>query len=220
MLGDILLITDKHRNAGAKIVENIMQNLKPKMIVAISGESGSGKTELAHVIAKTMRSHGIFAKPIHTDNFYNTLPLKRRQWRLENGIENVVGYNEYLWDDIHKTIADFKAGRISEMPCVDLVTEQIDRLITDFSNVDMLIVDGLYAIKANDIDIKVFIELTYLQTKEKHTKDSRGKEAMDEARWATLAQEHKMVQSLKPLANLLVTMDYDVVSIEKSTGKV
>lgn len=215
MLGDILLITEKHRRAGAKIVEHILQNLKPKMIIAISGESGSGKTELAHVIAKTMRSHGIFAKPIHTDNYYNTHPLERREWRSKNGIEKVVGYNEYLWDDIHKTIADFKAGRGSEMPCVDLVTEQVDRLTTDFSTVDMLIVDGLYAIKADDIDIRVFIELTYLQTKEKHTKDARGKEVMDETRWATLGQEHKMVQSLKPLADLLVTMDYDVVEAKK-----
>jgi uridine kinase len=211
MLGDILLITEKHRNAGGKIAEHIIKNLKPKMIVAISGESGSGKTELAHVIAKTMRGHGIFAKPIHTDNYYNTHPLERREWRTKNGIENVVGYNEYLWDDIHRTIADFKEGRKSEMPCVDLVTEQVDKLITDFSSVDMLIVDGLYAIKANDIDIRVFIELTYLQTKEKHTKDARGKEVMDEARWATLTQEHKMVQSLKPLADLLVTFDYEVV---------
>ena len=122
MLGDVLLIQDKHKKAGEIIIDRILKQKKDKMIIAISGESGSGKSELAHVIAKGMRKHGIFAKPMHIDNFYNTDPLKRRQWRMEQGIENVVGYNEYLWDDIYRVIDDFKNGRKSEMTCVDLVT--------------------------------------------------------------------------------------------------
>lgn len=211
MLGDILLIQDKHKEAGEAILEVILKNKKDKFIVGISGESGSGKTELAHVIAKGLRKHGIFAKPVHTDNFYNTHPLERREWRSRQGIENVVGYNEYKWDEINQVIDDFKNSRVSEMPCVDLVTEQVDKLTTDFSAVDMLIVDGLYAIKAEGIDLRVFIDLTYLETKEKHTKDARGKEVMDEVRWATLEQEHKMVSSLKPMANLIVTKEYAVI---------
>lgn len=212
MLGDILLIQEKHKNAGEQIIQEILKQNKKKYIVAISGESGSGKTELAHVIAKGMRKHSIFAKPMHIDNFYNTHPLERRQWRSEQGIENVVGFNEYLWDDINRVIDDFKNDRVSEMPCVDLVTEQVDQLITDFNEVDMLIVDGLYAIKAEDVDMRIFIDLTYLETKEKHTKDSRGKEVMDEVRWATLAQEHNMVRSLKPSADIIITKDFEVVN--------
>jgi len=211
MLGDILLIQEKHKKAGEEIIKIILEQKIDKFIVAISGESGSGKTELAHVIAKGLRKHGIFAKPMHIDNFYNTHPLKRRQWRSEQGIENVVGYNEYLWDEINRIIDDFKNGRVSEMPCVDLVTEQVDKLTTDFSEVDMLIVDGLYAIKTENVDLRIFIDLTYLETKEKHTKDSRGKEVMDEVRWATLAQEHKMVQSLRPSADYIINKEYQVV---------
>lgn len=211
MLGDILLIQEKHKKAGEAIIGLILKKKKDKFIVAISGESGSGKTEIAHVVAKGLRKHGIFAKPLHTDNFYNTHPLERREWRSKEGIENVVGYNEYKWDEINQAIDDFKNSRVCEMPCVDLVTEQVDKLITDFSEVDMLIVDGLYAIKTEGIDLRVFIDLTYMETKEKHTKDARGKEVMDEVRWATLGQEHKMVQSLRPLADYLIDKDYLVV---------
>lgn len=215
MLGDILLIQEKHKRAGEQIIQTILQNKKDKYIVAISGESGSGKTELAHVIAKGLRKHGLFAKPMHTDNFYNTHPLERREWRSNEGIENVVGYNEYKWDEINRVVDDFKNGRISEMPCVDLVTEQVDKLSTDFSDVDMLIVDGLYAIKTEGVDLRIFIDITYLETKEKHTKDARGKEVMDEIRWATLEQEHKMVQSLKPLADLIISRNYDVAKVSR-----
>lgn len=211
MLGDILLIQEKHKRAGEQIIDYVLQNKKDKYIVAISGESGSGKTELAHVIAKGLRKHGIFAKPLHTDNFYNTHPLERREWRSKEGIEKVVGYNEYKWEEINQAIDDFKNNRVCEMPCVDLVTEQVDSLKTNFSEVDMLIVDGLYAIKTEGVDVRVFIDMTYLETKEKHTKDARGKEVMDEVRWATLGQEHKMVQSLKPLADLIINKDYQVV---------
>jgi hypothetical protein len=38
---------------------------------------------------------------------------------------------------------------------------------------------------------------------------------MDEVRWAILGQEHKMVQSLKPMADLLVTREYEVVEVKK-----
>ncbi len=209
MLEDVLLITEKHRAAAADIVKEILKRKKDKFIVAISGESGSGKSELTHVIAKDLRKHGIFAKPIHIDNFYNTLPLERTEWRIKNGIEKVVGMNEYKWDEINQVIDDFKNNRKSSMPCVDLVTEQVDTLTTDFKGIDMLIMDGLYAINTEGVDLRVFIELTYHETK-KAQKD-RGKEPQNEYRMRVLEQEHKQVQSLKSKADLLVNMDYKVI---------
>jgi len=143
MLGDVLLIEDKHRKAGEAIIQKILERRKDKFMIAISGESGSGKSELAHVIAKGLRKHGIMAKPIHIDNYYRIHPLERTEWRKKNGIENVVGYGEYDWDTIYRNIDDFKNNRKSTMPCVDLVTEQIDQLTTDFKGIDMLVIDGL-----------------------------------------------------------------------------
>jgi len=209
MLEDVLLITDKHRKAALIIVDEILKNKTDKYIVAISGESGSGKSELTHVVAKEMRKHGIFAKPIHIDNFYNTLPLERTQWRIDNGIEKVVGLSEYKWNEINRVIDDFKNNRESSMPCVDLVTEQIDTLTTDFKGIDMLIIDGLYAINTDNIDLRIFIELTYHETK-KAQKD-RGKEPQNEYRMRVLEQEHKQVLSIKHKADFFLNMEYNVV---------
>lgn len=209
MLGDVLLITDKHREAGAKIIEKILRARKNKMMVAISGESGSGKSELTHVIAKGLRAHGIFAKPIHIDNYYRIHPLERTEWRKKHGIPNVVGYGEYDWDTIYRNIEDFRNDRKSTMPCIDLVTEQVDQLTTDFKGVDMLIIDGLYAIRTEGVDLRVFIGLTYHETKKAQV--VRGKEPQNEYRMAVLEQEHKMVQALKPMADVLISKDYDVI---------
>jgi uridine kinase len=210
MLGDVLLIQDKHRKAGAILIEEILKRKKEKFIVAISGESGSGKTELAHVVARGLRAHGIFAKPMHIDNYYRVLPLERKPWRIDNIIEKCVGYGEYDWDTIYRNIDEFRQGKQATMPCVDLVTEQVDTLITDFSNVDMLIIDGLYAIKTKGVDMRVFIELTYHETKKAQA--DRGKEPQNEYRWAVLEQEHKMVQALRDSADFLITKIYEVLA--------
>ena len=202
------MIEDKHRLAGEQIIREVLERKKDKFIVAISGESGSGKTELAHVIARGLRKNGIIAKPMHIDNYYRILPLERTAWRQQHGIKNVVGYDEYDWVKIYENIEDFRNGRHSTMPCVDLVTEQVDMLTTDFQDVDMLIIDGLYAIRTEGVGLRVFIELTYHDTKKAQL--VRGKEPQNEYRLAVLEQEHRMVEDLKPTADLFITRDYQV----------
>jgi len=208
MLGDVLLIEDKHRKAGEQIIEEILKRKKDRFTVAISGESGTGKTELAHVIAKGLRAHGIFAKPLHIDNYYRILPLQRTEWRQKNGIEKVVGYDEYDWALIYKNIEDFKNKTYSTMPCVDLVTEQSDMLTTNFGDVDMLIIDGLYAIKTEKVDLKIFIDITYHDTGK--AQKLRGKEPQNEYRMKVLLKEHEMVKALKEQADIVIGKDYSV----------
>lgn len=103
---------------------------------------------------------------------------------------------------------EFKEGTTSTGPCVDLVTEQIDQLTTDYKDIDMLIIDGLYAIKVDDLDMRVFIELTYHETKKAQA--VRGKEPQNEYRMQVLEKEHQEVLALKPTADVLVGMDYKV----------
>jgi len=76
----------------------------------------------------------------------------------------------------------------------------------------MLIIDGLYAINTERVDLRVFIELTYHETK-KAQKD-RGKEPQNEYRMRVLEQEHKQVMSIKHKADLLVNMEYRVVPVK------
>ncbi len=209
MLGDVLLISEKHENAAKEIVPHILKNRKNKYIIAISGESGSGKTELSHVIAKMLRKEGIFCKPIHIDNYYRILPLERTEWRKSHGIENVVGLGEYDWDTIYKNIDDFKNDRSSTMPCVDLVTEQVDQLTTDFRGIEMIIIDGLYAIHTEGVDLRIFIELTYHETKKAQV--VRGKEPQNKYRMQVLEQEHRVVQSLREKADIFINKEYQVV---------
>ena len=217
MLGDVLLINDMHKEAARAISEKVLEDLKDKgeryrYVVGISGESGSGKSELAHALGTILKDKNIRVKVVHTDNYYKIQPLLREEWRRNKGFDK-IGINEYDWIKIRKTLRDFKEEQECMIPCIDLIPEQVDKLITDFSKIDLLIVDGLYAINADDIDMKVFIDLTYHETKINQI--IRMKEVMSEFRLGILEREHQAVNSLKTSADLVVDKSYQVVTMEE-----
>ena len=213
MLGDILLINDMHKEAAASICEIVLKDLEEKgeryrYIVGISGESGSGKSELAHALGKALKENHIRVKVIHTDNYYKIQPLLREEWRRNKGFDR-IGLDEYDWVKIRKTIRDFKEEQECMIPCIDLIPEQVDKLLTDFSKIDLLIVDGLYAINAPDVDLSIFIDLTFHETKINQI--IRMKEALSDFRMAILEREHQAVRSLMPKAQLIIDKSYSVV---------
>jgi len=217
MLGDILLINDMHKDAAQAIFEHVekaRENLEERYryVVGISGESGSGKSELAHALGKLLKENNVRVKVIHTDNYYKIQPLLREEWRRNKGFDK-IGIDEYDWIKIRKTIRDFREEQECMIPCIDLIPEQVDKLITDFSKIDLLIIDGLYAINTPDVDLKVFIDLTYHETKINQI--IRMKEAMSDFRLTILEMEHQAVASLKPMADLIIDKSYQLVTAEE-----
>ena len=126
MLGDVLLITDGHRKAAQGILKHLEEISKKKVILAIGGESGSGKTEIAHVIARSLKERGTPAKIMHIDNYYLTYPQERTPWRQEHGLDS-IGYTEYNWDLINKNLDQFQndSNKVSK-PSIYLLREQED----------------------------------------------------------------------------------------------
>ncbi len=211
MLGDVLLITKKHKKAAEQVVDRLGRIKSDKMVIAIGGESGSGKSELAHVISRRLKDKGELAKILHIDNYYKVSPQERTEWRKRHGVES-IGLSEYDWDLINQNIAEFRESKEAVLPCIDLLTDQEDRLITNFEGIKYLIVEGLYPLKA-DADLRIFIDLTYHETKKAQI--LRGKEPQNEFRLQVLQREHEVVQSLRASADLLVTKDFDVVEARK-----
>jgi uridine kinase len=214
MIGDVLLITENHKTAAQAIIRRILEIPSKKIVIAVSGESGSGKSELAHMIAKEIKSRGERAKILHTDNYYLVSPTDRTAWRMKNGIRS-VGLSEYNWDLLAQNIEDFKQDKESTLPCIDLLTDQEDRLMTNFKGIRYLVLEGLYALKANT-DLKIFIDLTYHETKKAQI--LRGKEPQNAFRVQVLEREHEVVRELKHLADLIVTKEFNILDRKGVTG--
>jgi len=215
MLNDVLLIRQEHLSAAAVISERIISEMKilrrtrpgHKFIAAISGESGSGKSELAHAIAQDLKKVEIQPKILHTDNYYRVPPSERLAARIADNFVH-VGAAEYDWDLLKSNINDFRAGRMSLMPCIDLTNGQLDRLISDFSGVDVLVVDGLYALGIKDADLCIYIDLSWRETRK--NQELRGKEADDEYRLKVLEKESEDVKAFRYRADLVIDHQYNV----------
>lgn len=211
MLGDVLLIEDKHRKAARQIMGYLESLAAEKTILSMSGGSGSGKSEIAHLVAQELKDLHTPAKVLHMDNYYRVPPQQRKSWRLEHGLER-IGPDEYDWELINRHMADFRgdAAHVT-LPCIDLLTDQVDELTTSFEGLKYMVLEGLFAIKAQ-ADLRILIDLTHHETKSAQHK--RGKEKVNGYRWQVLEREHQEVQALRPLTDLLVTRDFNVKEIQ------
>ncbi|MCF8366241.1 MAG: hypothetical protein K9H16_10685 [Bacteroidales bacterium] len=208
MLHDLITITPRHENAARLIFDKVIEirnnEPKEKLIVTISGEVGSGKSTVSVVLGRLLKKQKIKTKIIDLDDYYKIPPLERREWRLKNGLES-IGYDEYNWDKLNQNITDFMRSRKSQMPCVDLVSGNVDELHTDFKTIEVLIINGLYSLKIEDADLKVMIEQTYDETRDAQIYSQ--KEHMDAYRLKVLQREHEVVQSLKSKADYFIDFE-------------
>ena len=221
MIGDILYINELHKAAAEAIAHRILidKGKKPgayKFVVGISGETGAGKSEISHSVALFLKKKNIRVKILNTGNYYKVSPLLITEWRKTKGIET-VGVSEYDWYMLSRNIQDFKEDRESMMPIIDVVPDLMDKLITDFRKIDLLIINGLYAIKADGLDLRVFAEFDYHDLQAERTRRKKENhlyskpEIIDEFELKVLEKEHQNVQALKPLADLIINKGFQVI---------
>jgi len=213
MRGEVLVISEEHRRAGQVIATHLLSMGRRKMVVAIGGESGAGKTAIAHVVSKTMKSAGMVAKVINLDNYYRVEPAERNEWRKEHGLES-IGPEEYDWELIRRHIDAFLADGEAELPCVDILTDQVDLLRTTFKGIPFLILDGLYPLLL-DADVKIHLDSEH--NKILRAQELRGKEKLDDFRIDVLDREHEATKKLRRYADFILTKDFELVEQKRDS---
>lgn len=203
MQNDVFHIKENHIQAAEMVFKEIFEKSseKGKFIIAIAGEVSSGKTTMAYLLGRLMKMNGVKSKIIDCVDFYKVPPVERRVYREKHGLET-IGVDEYNWTKIESTIKGFRAGKAVEMPLVDLLTDEVDSVKTNFMDVQVLLISGLYAFYCKDVDYKIFMELTYRETYEAQV--YTGKEVMDSFRKKILEKEHKAVQKQKNDADIYI----------------
>ncbi len=206
MQNQIITITDKHKAAAHLIYDRIKDDISPKYIVTVTGEVGTGKSTVCYLLGRLLKGQGLKVKIMELDNYYKIPPKERREWRKKHGID-AVGSDEYDWGKIYGTIQDFKNNKVATIPYVDLFTNYVDKLTTDFNGVDVLIIKGLYSIMCKESKYKVFIELSYEEAKSKNyfVED----EEIDDFRLQVIHKEQEVVKKLKEGVDYFVDFDFD-----------
>lgn len=207
MIGDVLLIEQKHERVARELAAKVNRRQADRISVAIGGESGSGKSEIAETLRSVLKTEDYRVKILHLDNYYKVAPSKRTEHRRKHGM-SAVGLHEIDWELLEENIAAFREGKPTTIPFLDLYTDQEDKLVTNFKVIDILIIEGLYACNAS-VDIRVHIDLTYRETKQAQLK--RKKERVDKFRFQVLEKEHREVTTLRPKTDYFVTPTFTLV---------
>ena len=199
MEGDKIIILPEHEEKVEKVWKYILRN-NPK-ILTISGQSGTGKTEIAHIIREKYYDMGIKSVIISLDDYYMTSWSERNKTRKDSGY---VGKDEIDWGSLKWVLNQFLKKKMFSIRRINKYTSGIEYIVTEAQDVDVIIVEGLYACNISEGDYRIHINGSYEDKDTARFRHLRGKEPQNEFRQWVLEQESKDVQWLTCNAHMLI----------------
>ena len=217
---DKLRITTGHDKAANKIVPVILEALKAtgKVIFAVGGESGTGKSEIAYLVREILKEQEVSTVEWSFDNAYVTTPEEREKKRAED-YDNNVGLNEMNKPKIEEIMSCFVQDKPVTVPIV-VINEDGSRPIKEITlNMEdkkVLIFDGLYAALIGEIKTDESKATCIIAMNEKRfnleAQKERGKEEVNEHRMKVLERECNTVRSLWSHVTHKIAEDWEVSS--------
>jgi len=211
MIGDKLIIKDKHRRAAEQIVERILPALRscPRAyIISIAGESGSGKSEAGQAIADALIRRGFKTLVFQQDDYFVHPPKTNDRTRRKD--ISWVGMQEVRLDLLDKHLAQVRSGvRRIVKPLVVYEEDRITEETVSLEGITAVVAEGTYTTELENVDTRVFIDLTYLETLQSRLE--RAREAQDEFLETVLEIEHRLISAHRSLADYIIDKEYEVV---------
>jgi len=210
MTNEKIPIKPAYLELGQKIWQQISAEatIAHKYVIAIAGESGSGKSVTAKALQTEIIAHGIECKVLSIDNYFKLPPRANHEARMQD-ISN-VGPQEVNLPLLQSHIGAFKMGvHQIDMPLTNYETDTIEVRTISFADVRILLVEGTYVFTLEHLDQLIFMERTYEQTYQQRAE--RNRDEMSSFIERVLAIEHEIVVQGKPLADILVNAHYQPI---------
>lgn len=180
---------------------------RDKVVIAIAGETGSGKTVTALCLQKLFSSQNRSAAVLHQDDYYHYPPETNRLRRQADS--SWAGVKEVNLELMDLHIEAFLSGdRLLCKPLIDFAANAVLFETIDLSYVKVLIVEGAYVSLLKNVDCRIFIQRTYKDTEKQRI--ARARDIFDENLNTILAMEHEIISSHSELADFYITSDYEV----------
>ena len=180
---------------------------RERTVIAVAGESGSGKSVTATALARELASGGIRTHVLHQDDYFLLPPRTNHEHRVSD-LAN-VGPHEVNLALLQSHVGAFLAGRDGvEGPAVDYPANRFVTTRHDFAPVAVLIVEGTYVFRLRDVDLRIFLEATHADTRERRRLRNRDIDApiID----AILAIEHDLIAPQGVQADILIDRDFAI----------
>lgn len=179
-----------------------------RTVIAIAGESGSGKSVTAVNLARELSSAGHVAEVLHQDDYFIRPPATNHAHRVAD--LGSVGPQEVDFDRLRAHVAAFRRGDTSvDAPRVNYGADRFDSHRRDFSPVEVLVVEGTYVLANVDADIRIFLDATSDDTRDRRMARNRDIDApiVDQA----LAIEHPIIAAQRAVADIIIDRDFHIV---------
>ena len=215
MIGDKLIIKEKHRQAAEQIAERILPDLGSSgriYTISIAGESGSGKSETAQAVAEALIRRGFKTLVLQQDDYFVHPPKTNDRTRRQD--IGWVGKQEVRLDLLDQHLRQARSG--AQTIVKPLVVYEEDRIVEEtvsLQGIVAVVAEGTYTTVLENIDTRVFIDLTYLQTLQSRLE--RAREAQDDFLGRVLEVEHRIISAQKSRADLLIDKQYQVVEVKR-----
>jgi uridine kinase len=209
MIGDKVVPKPHHKQAARKIFALLEQQLFDiRLTIAIAGESGSGKSEIAFELAELFAAKDKPALILQQDDYFFYPPKSNHQMRLKN-IKH-VGLTEVNLSLLNRHLGAFKMSphKPVEKPLVIFEEDRITRESVQLDEFEILIAEGTYTTVLSSADVRVFIDRSFEQTKAARLE--RGRDTIDEFSEQVLQIEHDIISKHKKMASIIVDKNYDV----------
>ena len=212
MLGDRIIIKKIHEDAARIIglrILSYLEETEKKIAIAISGESGSGKSETAEALSEYFTTNKISNLILSQDDYFVHPPKSNNLIRRND--PSWRGIKEVRLDLMDEHIEAFHNGEVFiNKPTIDYKTDTVLLENFNFFDAELIIVEGTYTSLLQKIDKRVFIDLDFRQTLKHRQLRNRDPLELDEFTTDVLKEEHSIISDHKRFADIIINRDYSV----------
>ncbi|MFV2081743.1 MAG: glycosyltransferase, partial [bacterium] len=225
--GDPPVVSSKHKKAAIGLIPHILDsNVKAKqegrrVILALGGESGAGKSEVAEYLRFALFGEGLHALTLPGDAFFFLTPANNHDARIkayEKGhLDEYLGPGEVDFDRLESAVRLAAGRKISEIlvpsDCRRLESRRYENVPMDLTGSDVIIVDLTYSLLLEDADIKAFFQSDFKKRLNEIRERNIARDPDQDFSFIekVLTIEHEIIQGMQKEANLIITDDYEVV---------
>jgi uridine kinase len=187
------------------VIDRLRLPRDTRVVIAVAGESGSGKSTTARWLGRALSDGGIPTGLIHQDDYFLRPPRTNHEYRLLD--LRHVGPHEVNLELLQAHVDAFRAGRDGvEAPAVDYPANRFVTRQLDFSALAVLIVEGTYVFRLRGVDTRIFLDATHVDTRERRRIRNRDIDApvIDQI----LAIEHDIIVEQAEQADIVIDCDF------------
>jgi mannosylfructose-phosphate synthase len=221
--GDRPRIASQHAWSAEQLLPRVLEAQRVaaradrRLIVAIGGESGAGKTEIAHCLGIGLRRHRLWSALLPGDVFFRLPPSANHQARLAaDRAGDLAGYigppREIDLAALDATLAEAADPRTAAILCPSdcrpLSGRRYPRVPLELSRCQVVIVDLTFAMLLDTPALRIFLESDYLERCEYIRRRNTARDPDQDFSFIleVLAIEHAQIQRTAARAHLRVDL--------------